>query len=187
MSGGGQKRLISILSIVLLTFLYAYYHKSVYRDFFLIKNDPILKELPSTLVKDIKNNEFNIRSLINQKNGGLVHFWGTWCAPCEEELPSFINLARPYEKKGIIFLLLAVKDNPKKVKRFLSRFSNLPKNIVLALDEQDSSMEKFGTLKVPETYMFDKKGQILKKFIGPQDWDNRYFTEKINHYLIDNH
>ena len=181
-----QSKLIVILSIMLVTFFYAHYQKSIYKDFFLIKNDPILKKLPPLVVKDIKDKNFDIRSLTETGTGGLVHFWGTWCAPCEEELPSFINLARLYEKKGVNFLLLAVNDTAKKVKKFLSRFANLPSNIIIALDEGSTSMERFGTIKVPETYMFDKEGRILKKFTGPQEWSHRYYSEKIDHYLQEN-
>ena len=30
---------------------------------------------------------------------------------------------------------------------------------------------KYGTFKVPETYIIDRKGIIRRKFIGPVDWN----------------
>ena len=182
-----QNKLSVISGIILLTFAYAHYQKNLYKDLYLTKDDPILKELPQLELADLQNKSFNVRSLIKKNNGGLVHFWGTWCAPCQVELPSFIKLARAYEKKGVKFLLLAVNDTQQKVKKFLSRFSNLPSNIIVALDKEGTSMEQFGTLKVPETYMFDKKGRILKKFTGPQEWSHHYFAERINQHLLTNH
>lgn len=187
-----ETRLGIILAIMVATFGYAYYQHRYYQHFFEVKNDPILKTLPSVVIKNLKDKrDFNTQSLVDDDDrggrgprGGLVHFWGTWCAPCEDELPSFIRLAKLYEEKEVHFLLLAVNDNEKKVKKFLSRFSTLPSNIIVALDTGRSSMDHFGTIKVPETYLFDKTGRILRKFIGPQEWEKRYFLDTIDKYFL---
>ena len=38
-------------------------------------------------------------------------------------------------------------------------------------------MDNFGTVKVPETYVFAKNAKALKKFVGPQSWGNKYFED----------
>ena len=64
----------------------------------------------------------------------MVHFWATWCAPCEAELPEFIDLAKKFEK--ITFFLIAVNDEEKKIHKFFKRFGELPPNVRLAHDEE---------------------------------------------------
>ena len=170
---------------MLVFFAYAHYTRHAYQNLLVTSDEPILKKLPDIVITNLKNNkDFSTTTLMDKGQGGLIHFWGTWCAPCEEELPSFIRLAMLYEEKGVEFVLLAVNDTKKKIRKFLSRFEPLPQNIVVALDTKNVAMDTFGTLKVPETYLFDVTGHILKKFIGPQDWDNRYFQEKIDQSLL---
>jgi thioredoxin-like negative regulator of GroEL len=80
---------------------------------------------------------------------------------------------------------LAVNDESLKVKNFLEkRLRDLPKNIVVAIDEDGSSLEKFGTVKVPETYLFEAgTGKTLTKFIGPQDWKLKGFIDRTQKLL----
>ena len=39
----------------------------------------------------------------------FVHFWATWCAPCEKELPDLLKFALN-ENKTITFLFISVND-----------------------------------------------------------------------------
>jgi thiol-disulfide isomerase/thioredoxin len=113
----------------------------------------------------------------------LVHFWGTWCAPCEAELPEFISFASSLKSRGVKALLLAVNDEDKKILKFMKRFGQLPENIFLVHDKGGGSMLKFGTVKVPETYLFSKNGKNLNKFIGPQDWKHSSYKKRMDFYL----
>lgn len=149
------------------------------------ENDLILKELPvfslPALNSDAPITHENLFE--NKKKAMLIHFWGTWCAPCEAELPEFIEFVRALEKKGVGAILLAVQDDDKKIKKFMKRFGKLPENIRLAHDKNGSSMITFGTVKVPETYLFSKSGKNLNKYIGPQDWAHASALDRVEFYL----
>lgn len=145
----------------------------------------ILKKIPGFQLK-----EFNKDNIVNPEtlfrgNGKLafVHFWGTWCGPCEAELPDFIEFMKSQEGKGINAVLLAVNDEDKKIAKFMKRFGKLPDNIILAHDKSGKLLSEFGTVKVPETYLFRKDGKSLNKYIGAQDWNHRSFTQRMDFYL----
>lgn len=152
-------------------------------------NAPILKEIPSFTALDVySGEEINKENVFDSSRRGLfVHFWGTWCAPCEAELPEFIEFAEKFEGLGVGFVLLAVNDERDKVERFLAqRIKHLPENVIVAIDAEGASLPLFGTIKVPETYLFHSgDGRTLTKFIGPQDWTLRGFVDRTNKLLIE--
>jgi hypothetical protein len=88
-----------------------------------------------------------------------------------------------YKEQGVRVVLLAVQDSDKKINKFLKRFGDLPANVVVAHDEKGDSMLTFGTVKVPETYLFAKNGKNLNKYIGPQDWKHKSYKDRMNFYL----
>ena len=177
---------ISVISLILgLTLAYSLYYQQKYKKFFDSGNGLILKTLP----------EFSLESVLQEgKVGtddffagkarlGMVHFWATWCAPCEVELPSFIELAKKFEKKGVIFLLVAVNDQKEKIKKFFKRFKSLPKNVRLVHDEKGQISVRFGTVKLPETYLFSSDGRHINKYVGAQDWGQKSVETRLKFYL----
>ena len=120
----------------------------------------------------------------NSSKGVVIHFWGTWCAPCEAELPSFIKLAVKFQDKGVKFILLAVSDTKKSVKKFIKKHKIvLPRNASVVLDTKGESMPIFGTSKVPETYLFGSGLSLLAKYTGPQTWQEQRYFDEISTYL----
>ncbi|OUR93742.1 hypothetical protein A9Q84_19970 [Halobacteriovorax marinus] len=147
-------------------------------------SEPILKMMPDFSLDEFKTKEPLTKAFFNGANATFVHFWGTWCAPCEAEFPEFIKFAAKFEKENVKFLLLAVNDDDKKIKKFLKRFGKLPSNIVVAHDKSGASMGLFGTVRVPETYLFDSNFINLKKFAGPQAWEMKSFFPRVKRLIF---
>ena len=61
------------------------------------------------------------------------------------------------------------KDKPNNAISFLDELGN-PYNFVIK-DSQGLISIELGAFGVPETYLINKNGQIIKKFIGPIDND----------------
>lgn len=186
-TGNVSFKLFVFIFILSGTLSYSYYLKKNLSGLEQQSLKPILKSIPDIeIVDNLTKKKLNLkRESFKSKNGSLVHFWGTWCGPCEEELPSFIELSKKFQKSGEIFFLVAVNDNKSDLKKFLKRFKTLPKNIKILLDNSGVLMDSFGVVKVPETFVFDKKGRSLKKFSGPQDWSYSYYLTTINNLFRD--
>lgn len=182
-----SSKIISISLVIALTLLYSVVEKKKIDALEAEAQMPILRELPNFDAQDVyAQTDLNQENLFSGDwKGGFVHFWGTWCAPCEAELPDFVDFARKFEGKGVKFILMAVNDETQKVKNYLDkRLRELPDNILVAIDEDGSSLEKFGTIKVPETYLFEAdSGKTLTKFVGPQDWKLRGFIDRTQKLL----
>jgi cytochrome c biogenesis protein CcmG, thiol:disulfide interchange protein DsbE len=174
-----------LVTIISLTLLYSFYQKQHLSYLETPTKEYILERLPSFNAVDVfKNEKISTELLQSKKYPGLVvHFWGTWCAPCEAELPTFIAFAAKLKHKGVKFILLAVNDKVAKIKKFFTKHKiTIPNNVMIALDNSTKSMPIFGTAKVPETYLFDSNLNLVKKYTGPQEWIKpSYMNEFVSH------
>ena len=172
-----QAKILIIVLIVSATFLYSKNRKDFFEQFNKVEAT-LITRLPNIKVKNLSTKaDLNTFDLLKESgNKGLfVHFWATWCAPCATELPEFIKFARSLEKDNVKFLLVAVNDKESDLLKFLKRFNQIPSNVILSTDVSGSSMDYFGTSKVPETFLFDGSKNFVNKFIGPQNWQSPQF------------
>jgi len=102
----------------------------------------------------------------------LLNFWATWCAPCIDELPSLQELqkARP----DIQVLAVSIDDDPDAYKAFLKQYDI---NLLSVRDGSADVNLKYGTVKVPETFLIDRQGVVRRKFVSAQQWTNPEILE----------
>jgi len=96
----------------------------------------------------------------------LLNFWASWCAPCVQEMPSLVQLQKVMGNKVTIFAVSL--DSDENAYRQFVRDHNV--DLLTVRDAKQTSNTLYGTFKFPETYVIDKDGKILRKFIGAVDW-----------------
>src|SRR5947209_5029225 len=40
----------------------------------------------------------------------VLNFWATWCGPCKEEMPRFVEAEKQYSSRGIVFIAASLDD-----------------------------------------------------------------------------
>lgn len=177
-------KLLLIFLVLLMTYLYAQYERKKYYSYG--ENSPselVLKQLPNFNSVEVSTDKtINTTELLKGTRGLFVHIWGTWCAPCEKEMPEFLKYAQAVQDQKIHFLLIAVNDEKMKIKKFMSRF-DIPKNVTIVIDNENRAMDLFGTLKVPESFLFDTSGKHIAKLIGPQEWGQESYKTRLDFWL----
>lgn len=144
----------------------------------------VIRNMPTFEVYDLEGKKISSSVLLNQ-NGSYVHIWGTWCGPCESEFGVLLDFAAGLENKNVKFYLIAVNDEKNKILKFISKYKKIPNNVSILIDQDNQVMDKFGTFKVPETFLFDSKGVGRNKYVGPQDWSKEIYKTQLSN-LINN-
>lgn len=176
-------KLVLIFAALALTYLYAQYEKRKYYSSNTTENELVLKTLPDFTSTEVSTgNKINSYEYLKGSKGLFVHIWGTWCAPCEKEMPEFLKYADSLNDKGVKFLLVAVNDEDIKIKKFMARFV-LPSNVIVVRDTENKIMDLFGTLKVPESFLFNGTGKHVNKFVGPQEWLQESYKSRMDFWL----
>jgi cytochrome c biogenesis protein CcmG, thiol:disulfide interchange protein DsbE len=146
----------------------------------------VLRSLPDVAFENLEGDSVLLHQFIQEKQAELVvvHFWGTWCAPCEAELPHLLSfIKRHAERTEIKFLLVAVNDDLQKVRKHIKSMP-VPENVQITwlMDNQHVYRDQFGTTRVPETYVFAADKSTLRKFVGPQEWNKPMFFQLFDEF-----
>ncbi len=94
----------------------------------------------------------------------VINFWATWCIPCVQEHQQLIEAANTYKSKGVAFLGILYGDTAEKAREFNVKHGSAYPTLI---DDSQRTNIDYGVAGVPETYIIDRDGTIIKKFTGP--------------------
>jgi len=87
----------------------------------------------------------------------LINFWGTWCAPCKEELPYFNSLYGKYRNVGLEILAVNV-DKVRAQAAGMSGAMGLTFPVIL--DPAGDLFDLYRIRNMPTTFVVGKDGGI---------------------------
>jgi cytochrome c biogenesis protein CcmG/thiol:disulfide interchange protein DsbE len=170
-----NKKLIIFFSIIIFVFGFTIYEAmkldQKFGDNSSSVTGTVIKKFPNVDFTDLHSKKkITLNTFFNKNEIIVIHFWATWCGPCEAEFPELVKMIHLLkENKKLRFILVAVNDQKPKMLKFLSKF-DLNLDSITLLEDKTNSHKQFGTYKMPETFTFSSEGQIIKKFTGQKKW-----------------
>lgn len=95
----------------------------------------------------------------------LVNVWASWCEACRDEHPILTAAQDQLGPEGLQIIGINMSDTRQDAKAFLTEMggSNYPS----VFDPEARHAVEWGTFALPETYVVDRGGTIVRKAVGP--------------------
>ncbi len=104
----------------------------------------------------------------------LLNFWASWCPPCIDELPSL--LALHHRLPQLVIVGVSADQDAEAYRNFLLDYHV---DFLTLRQPSLATQHLYGTQQIPETYVIDRQGRLIRKFVSAQDWA----SPEIVHYL----
>ena len=120
---------------------------------------------PNFALNDIEGHRI---SLSGQKGHiTLLNFWGTWCGPCQKEVPDLIRLDQEYHGQGVDIIGIALSEKKEKYTRWCQTHGVTYRQAF----STDSITEEFGDIhEVPVSILLDAQGRIRYRWEGERNY-----------------
>ncbi len=122
--------------------------------------------IPSLTMTNLKGNVYTLQKPDNQLT--LVYFWASWCKPCQQTLPAYMQLYRKYKNASFEggasgFTLYAISlDKRRKAWKHAAEQHRMPKRLTVSdlKGWESKAVEKFGIGAIPSSFVVDENGVV---------------------------
>ena len=112
----------------------------------------------------------------------VLNFWASWCAPCVAEMPTLDALQGEMGALGLKVVAVSIdRDGIKKAAPFFRRTG--VKNLTLYTDRLSDLFQELEGSVLPTTFILDREGQVVQKFVGPTNWNGQHVKDVLKPYL----
>lgn len=100
----------------------------------------------------------------------ILNFWASWCDPCVAEFPSLVKLVQHY-KGRLVLIGVSADYSLSDIQLFLKTFkaSHQP-NVYIIWDKDEKLAKRYGTFRLPESYVIGPNGRLIRKIAGVENW-----------------
>jgi len=110
----------------------------------------------------------------------LINIWATWCIPCRVEMPAMERVYQDLAPRGFKIAAISIDEgNPEDVRSF---GQELGLSFDLLQDRSTAVQQVYQTTGVPESFLVNREGIIVKRIIGAHDWSspvNRALVQRL--------
>lgn len=111
-------------------------------------------------VTNLANDRFVLAE--QEGKGVFINFWGTFCEPCEREMPHIESAYSDYEDQ-VEMIAINVDEAPLTVQSFVDRHDL---SFPIAIDKRRELTRAYGVGPLPATILVDEHGQVQRYHEG---------------------
>ena len=131
-------------------------------------------------IMDLKKNKIKLSSYKGKVI--FLNLWATWCPPCRAEMPSMESLYKKFKDKDFVIIAVSQGEDLNTIKNFLKKNNY---TFPIFIDIKNEIAKSYGAGSIPTSYLIDKDGFIIARFVGGRDWFSDEAIELINELVKD--
>lgn len=112
---------------------------------------------PDFVLSDMEGNKHQLSDY--QGKGVFLNFWGTWCKPCEREMPYMNNQYKVYKDQGVEILAVNVGEPDFSINKFVQKHKLV---FPILKDTNNDVMTLYNIKPLPTTMLIDSTGTIIE-------------------------
>ncbi|RHW41207.1 thiol-disulfide oxidoreductase ResA [Neobacillus notoginsengisoli] len=116
---------------------------------------------PDFVLMDLDGTKHRLSDYKGQ--GVFLNFWGTWCKPCEKEMPYMNNQYKQFKDRGVQVLAVNIGESNLAVQAFSDKYQL---SFPIVLDKDRQVMNAYGVGQLPATFLVNKEGKIVRYHTG---------------------
>jgi peroxiredoxin len=169
-----QRRLvIRSIILVLLAAAVAY---TLYANFTKDKVNAVKvgSQAPDFALVDLNGQKHKLSDYKGQ--GVFLNFWGTWCKPCEKEMPYINNQYNHFKDKGVQVIAVNIGESDLAVTKYVERKKMEFPNVI---DKDSQVQNAYGVNPLPVTFLINPEGKVVKIHTGAltESMVNQFMTQ----------
>jgi peroxiredoxin len=118
-------------------------------------------QAPNFVLQDMDGNKHQLSDYEGQ--GVFLNFWGTWCKPCEKEMPYMEKQYSKYKDQGVQILAVNVGESDFLINKFVSEHGL---TFPILVDEEKDVQHAYGIDPLPTTILINPEGKVEKVITG---------------------
>lgn len=160
-----MKRKIKFLIIFMIFVAFAIGGLLVSRQGTLPSDTQAVEKAPDFTLPDLEGKPFSSSGLKGKVV--ILDFWATWCPPCRAELPHFKSLYKQYQAQGLEIVGVALDHGGASIVKPFVEDNEIRYRILIG--NKKVTADYGGIRGLPTTFVIDRKGRIVEKFVGYRD------------------
>lgn len=121
------------------------------------------REAPDFVLTDLQGRAVKLSDL--RGKAVVLNFWATWCPPCKEEIPWFVDMQKRYGAEGLQIVGVSMDDegDQKTVAKFAAEHAI---NYPVLLGKETVAGAYGGIDYLPTTFYIDRSGVVMNRVFG---------------------
>jgi peroxiredoxin len=96
----------------------------------------------------------------------VLNFWATWCAPCRDEMPEFVEVYGERQEEGLMIVGINAQESADQAAKFMAEYGI---TFPVALDSRGDVQQIYNVRGLPTTVFIDRAGRIVQRWPGRLD------------------
>ena len=139
------------------------------------------KKAPDFRLIDVATGDSVSLRALAKGDVALINIWATWCEPCKEEMPAMQRAYADLAPRGFRILAVSIDNGDGAPVKAFAQQMGITFDVLQ--DRSGNIQQLYQTTGVPESFLLDRDGTIVKRVIGAHDWASGANRKLIERYL----